>query len=77
MKLRAKVQRRTNGRFQAMIQDAHGRTVWRCAHDHVYGTSNRAKQDSASKCGYAEVLRMRATPAEGDAHGNTQSQTGA
>ena len=59
MKLRAKVRRRKNGRFQAFILDYVGRVVWCCEHDHPYSTSNRVKQDSASKCGQAQIVKLR------------------
>lgn len=60
MKIRARVKRRKNGKFQAVIENGQGGVVWACPHDHTYGTSNRSKQDSASKCGFAEVKRRRA-----------------
>ena len=59
MKYKLRVRRRKNGSFQAMIQDRSGAIVWACDHEHSYGTSNRAKQDAASKCAYAQVTEMR------------------
>lgn len=58
-KLRARVFRRKNGKFQAAIQDDGGHLIWSCDHDHTYGTSNRSKQDSASKCGFAQIKVLR------------------
>lgn len=59
MKLIARVKRRKDGTFEAYVQDAIGRVVWNCNHAHNYGTSNRVKQDSASKCGFAKVKELR------------------
>lgn len=60
VKSKARVRRRKDGSFQAFIQDVTtGAVLWSCSHAHVYGTSNRMKQDSASKCGAAEVKRRR------------------
>ncbi len=74
-KLRTMIRRRKNGKFQAVIHDQHGRQVWGCEHDHPYGTSNRVKQDSASKCGYAQVVKIREQEANRDSQeGNGQAQ---
>lgn len=59
MKMIARVRRRKDGTFQAMIQQIAGTILWKCDHNHTYGTSNRAKQDSASKCGHAQLKAMR------------------
>lgn len=42
-----------------MIQQVSGVILWKCEHSHRYGTSNRVKQDSASKCGFAQLKVMR------------------
>ena len=59
MKIVARVRRRKDGTFQALVQEVCGRTIWACDHPHNYGTSNRVKQDSASKCGHAQLKVMR------------------
>lgn len=59
MKIVARVRRRKDGTFQALVQEVSGKTIWCCDHPHNYGTSNRVKQDSASKCGFAKVKEMR------------------
>lgn len=59
MKMVARVRRRKDGTFQAMIQGISGVVLWKCDHLHPYGTSNRVKQDSASKCGFARLKEMR------------------
>lgn len=59
MKLWMRVRRRQDGTFQATIHGMHG-VLWVCHHPHNYGTSNRAKQDSASKCGHAQIKVIRA-----------------
>lgn len=58
--LRTKIRQRANGKFQAMVQDPSGTTVWSCEHDHTYGTHNSPYKDSASKCGNAKIKGMRA-----------------
>lgn len=58
--LRAKTRQKPNGKFQAFVQDPSGRTVWKCDHDHTYGTHNSPYKDSASKCGMAKVRELRA-----------------
>lgn len=59
MKMVARVRRRKDGSFQAMVQQVSGVIIWACEHSHTYGTSNRAKQDSASKCGFAKLKEIR------------------
>lgn len=59
MKIKARVMRKDNGKFQAMVQNQLGHFIWACEHDHTYGTSNRMKQDSASKCAHSKVLELR------------------
>lgn len=59
MKMIARVRRRADGTFQAMVQQISGVVLWKCDHPHNYGTSNRVKQDSASKCGHAQLKAMR------------------
>jgi hypothetical protein len=59
MKMVARVRRRKDGSFQAMVQQVSGEILWSCEHSHRYGTSNRVKQDSASKCGHAQLKVMR------------------
>lgn len=59
MKMVARVRRRDDGTFQAMVQQISGAILWKCDHSHSYGTSNRVKQDSASKCGFAQLKHMR------------------
>lgn len=59
MKVFARVFRRKDGSFQATIQGMSGVMIWKCDHRHQYGTSNRAKQDSASKCGFARLKELR------------------
>lgn len=64
MKMVAKVRRRKDGSFQAMVQQVSGVVIWACEHSHRYGTSNRVKQDAASKCGFARLKEMRNDEAE-------------
>lgn len=59
MKIKARSRRRKDGTFEAFIQDAKGNELWKCDHQHNYGTSNRVKQDSASKCAFAKVRELR------------------
>lgn len=59
MKIVARVRRRKDGSFQAMIQQISGSVIWACEHSHTYGTSNRVKQDAASKCGHARLKEIR------------------
>ena len=59
MKIVARVRRRKDGSFQALVQEVSGRAIWHCEHSHTYGTSNRVHQDSASKCGNAKVKELR------------------
>ena len=51
--------RRKSGTFRALILDRDGRIVWKCDHEHRHGTSNRSDHDSASKCAWAEIKRMK------------------
>lgn len=55
----ARVRRRKDGTFEAMIQEVGGRVIWKCDHAHNYGTSNRVHQDAASKCGFAQLKVLR------------------
>ncbi len=66
MKLRGKVRRRADGSFEARVEDQFGNAVWRCDHPHRYGTSNRVKQDAASKCAHARVKEMRGQHGRGE-----------
>ena len=59
MKIVARVRRRRSGTFQALVQAIGGALVWSCQHDHSYGTSNRAHQDSASKCAHKALKALR------------------